>query len=357
MAVATMLASTALAAAAGQINTGGETGAYHATFCPQVESLLKKSKFDYRCTPSEGSRENIQRVIGDPSQLGLAQFDVFAHESQLLGGEELFAVVRSDIARECLFMVSRNPAFTSYGEVAALATQLRFVLPPEKSGSTGTFEYLQQADPEGLGLARDVTYAKTADEAIDLALAADDAVTLFVQFPDPKNARFKSVLERGGNIIPVIDRRILRQEVDGQKIYFAEETEVEFPKFLKTVDKLVTACTPMILFTGLASRIDGDDARSDHEDLIRTLQTAKLEQLQPKEGFFSKLWRRSKEMSAKSIEKVVEASETAREKAGPMMEDALKRAKEMTEQAKEGAKKVIEDLQKGSGDQGSSTTP
>ena len=41
-------------------------------------------------------------------------------------------------------------------------------------------------------------------------------MTLFVQFPDPTNARFKAITKQGGNIIPVIDRSILRQEADGE---------------------------------------------------------------------------------------------------------------------------------------------
>lgn len=336
-------------AIAGQINTGGETGAYHSTFCPQLEGLLRKSKFDYSCAPSDGSRENIQRVIGDPAQVGFSQFDVYALEGNQLGGQELFQIVRSDVARECLFAVSNNPAITNYGEIAALASQLRFVLPPEKSGSTGTFEYLQQIDPEGLGLARDITYASSADDAINTALTEPDTVTLFVQFPDPKNARFKTIVEKGGNLVPVIDRRILRQEINGEKIYYAEETDITLPKWNKSAKSAITACTPMVIFTGLPARVEGAEARKDQEDLIRTVQAFKAEELQPKEGFLAKLWRRTKQISGKSVERMMDVSEKAREAAKPMMEKAVERAKEMTEKAKEGAKDIMEKIEDQSG--------
>ncbi|MEZ5925060.1 MAG: hypothetical protein R3D57_11835 [Hyphomicrobiaceae bacterium] len=339
---------------ANQINTGGTTGAYHSTFCPQLESQLKKAKFDYSCTSSEGSRENIQRVIGDPTQVGFSQLDVFALENSIYGGDDLFKVVRNDLGRECLFFISRNPEFTSFGDIAAYSDQIRFILPPAKSGVTGTFEFLQQIDPDGLGRARNITYAESADEAIDLALGSEDTVTLLVQFPDPKNARFKSIQEQQGNIVPVIDRNILRQEIGGQKVYYAEETEISMPKWNKSAEKVVTSCTPMVLFTGTPSRVDEGNMRKDQEDLIKTIEALKAEDLQPKQGFFSKLWQKTKALSAASVEKMVDVSEKAREKAKPTIDKAMERAKEMRDQAAESAKELYDEVKKKAGSEGSS---
>lgn len=339
-AVALVLVSSA--AKASQINTGGETGAYQTTFCPRLEEALHKNKFDYQCTPSEGSRENIQRSVADPSQIGYSQLDIFMLEAENLGRNDLYTEIRSDFARECLFMVTRNRQLTSFGQIATAAGQLRFVLPPAKSGSAGTFEFLQRIDPEGLGMAQEISYADSTDDAINQALSADDLITLFVQFPDPGNARFKSIAQQGGNIIPVIDRSILRQEMGGQKIYFAEETEINQPKWHKSADKVITACTPMVLFTGAPSLITDGNLRKDQEDLVRTVQALPVEDMRPKEGFFAKIWKKTKALSAQSVEKIVKLSEDAREKAEPMLKDAMDKAKEMTEQAKEQAKELID---------------
>lgn len=330
------------AAEASQINTGGETGAYQTTFCPRLEEALRKNKFDYQCTPSEGSRENIQRSVADPSQIGYSQLDIFYLEAENLGRNDLYTEVRSDFARECLFMVTRNRQITNYGQVAAAAGQLRFVLPPAKSGSAGTFEFLQRIDPDGIGLAQEIVYADSTDDAINEALAADDLVTLFVQFPDPNNARFKSIAKQGGNIVPVIDRKILRQEMNGQKIYFAEETEINLPKWSKSADKVVTACTPMVLFAGAPGLIADGNLRKDQEDLVRTVQALPLEDLRPKEGFFAKIWKKTKSLSAQSVEKMLKLSEDARQQAEPMLKDAMTKAKEMTEQAKQQAQELID---------------
>lgn len=338
---------SATPAAAGQINTGGETGAYHASFCPPVAAALKKNQFDYACAASQGSLENVQRTAADAAQVGFSQLDAFALETDNLGNANLFTRIRSDLARECLFVVTKNRGVTSFGQIAAVASQLRFVLPPAKSGGAATFQLLQRIDPQGLGLARNVTYANSVDDALNEALSGDDVVTLFVQFPDPSNARFKFLAKAGANIVPVIDRQILRQEIAGEKIYFAEETEIAPPKWNKSADKIATACTPMLLFTGASERIGDANERKDHEDLVRTLKGLDAAELRPKESALITFWRKTKALSAKSVEKLMDMSEKARKEAEPTIDAAMKRAKEMTDEATKQAKDLIDKAQKG----------
>ena len=346
-AVLTVLgASTAFA---GQINTGAPTGAYNGTFCPPLAAALKKNKFDYACTPSDGSLENVQRASGDPTQVGFSQLDAFTLAGEDLGNPNLFTRIRSDIARECLFMVTRNRGLGSYGDVASVATQLRFVLPPAKSGSAATFHLLQRIDPQGLGMARNVTFANSTSDAVDEALKSDDTVTLFVQFPDPANDLFKSIAKQGGNIVPVLDRSILRQEADGEKLYFADETEITPAKWTKSADKIVTACTPMVLFTGASDRIKDDGARKDQDDLVRTIKALSVDDLHPRESALTILWRKSKAFSADSVEKLLKMSDKAREQAKPTLDAAMKKAKELAEKAQQQAKDLIDKAQKPAG--------
>ncbi len=335
---ATTLCATAAAgnAHAAQINTGGETGAYYSRFCPLLRDALANSRFKYECVTSQGSRENMQRNIGNPTDIGFAQLDIYALERTMLG-EELFTTLRSDGARECLFMVARDESLTNYGQITGTASQLRFILPPEKSGSSASFEFLRQIDPDGLGLAREVTYADSTDEAIEKALSADGTVTLFVQYPDPANTRFKQIESRGGRIIPVLDRNILRQQVNGEKIYFAQATDVKNPAWNKASEKFVTACTPLVVFTGNPDRLSAKKAQEEHADLVRTVRDFSTDVLRPQTGgnFFSRLWRKTKELSGESMEKLLELSDDARERAGPMMERAKEASKKALERAGE----------------------
>src|SRR5262249_33366920 len=76
------LGALALPAGASQINTGASTGVYATSFCPVLSQQLKLAQFDYRCTSSAGTRENMERGLANPRQLGYGQLDVFALESR-----------------------------------------------------------------------------------------------------------------------------------------------------------------------------------------------------------------------------------------------------------------------------------
>ena len=365
IAIATLASIGALnSASAGQINTAEAGGAYQDTFCPPVRDMLNKAKFNYQCTKSSGTIDNMQRVKAMPTDLGFAQFDVYAQSSAASGGANPFTVVRSDIVRECLFMVTKNDKINNYGDVAALASGLRFILPPEKSGSTGTFNFLQKIDAGGLGKAGAITHVSSVEDAIQGALSANDTVALFVQFPDADNPRFKRIKELKGRIIPVIDRNILRQEINGEKVYFAQETNVGSGTWLKSGKNPVTACTPMVLFTGANANVAEGDARANHADLIKTLKAANAADMQPKQNIFKKVWSKAKALSAKTVEKTLAATEKAREASKPMLDKArdmgekvmdkarpaIDRAKEATGRVMEKAKPMIDAAKKGAAD-------
>ena len=68
------------------INTGGPSGAYHTLFCPPIPVALAGAYFQgYACTPSAGTVENIQRVLGQPSQLGFALSTTHVATGAILG--------------------------------------------------------------------------------------------------------------------------------------------------------------------------------------------------------------------------------------------------------------------------------
>jgi hypothetical protein len=327
-------------ASANWINTGAVDQPYHMTFCPLLANQLKLAQFDFACTPSTGARENIERVLADPRQLGYAQLDAFHLISGQLRARSALSIVRHDDVRQCLYAVTRNPQLTNWGELAANAQRLRFILPPAASDSAVTFQFLRSIDPSGLGRAQQVSHTPSIRSAIQQGLSADDTVSLFVQFPDADSAQFALTTQLGGHVVPVIDRAILRQEAAGRKVYFAQETQVENPQWLRSGRKIVTACTPMLVFTGSADNVAQDQARNDHTDLIRSLAALNASALVPEEGLFSKLWKRTKELSASGTEKLLEGTEQARDKARPYTEKAMKTAKETAEQAKQATERA-----------------
>ena len=83
-----------------------------------------------------------------------------------------------------------------------------------------------------------------------------------MQFPDPESKRFELVRKLGGHLVAVIDRAILRQEIGGKKIFFAQEVEIETAGWMQSARKAVTACTPLVVFTGAPERVPGRDRRA-----------------------------------------------------------------------------------------------
>ncbi len=316
------------------INTAGETGAYHGAFCPVLAERLKAAGHDSRCRVSNGTSENLARVAATPSEIGYGQLDVLALEMPQYGGASQFRRLRVDDARECIFAVTRAKDLTNFGEVAVKASELKFILPPETSGSAGTFRFLKRIDPYAFGQARDVLHAADADEAIRIALSSDNAVALFVQVPDPENARFKLINALGGHIVPVIDRTILEQKLEGRQVYFAQETQIETARWLRSSAKVVTTCTPLVVFTGTSQRIADEALRKRHAAMATAISALRGDDLMPQQTFFARVLKRTRELTSVGAQKFVEFSEKAREKAAPLIEKAREAARQAVEQAK-----------------------
>jgi hypothetical protein len=305
-------------APATEINTGGTYGAYHQSFCPALSAYFKSIGRNYPCVTSAGTRENIERVLKNPRQFGYGQYDVFVLENTALNQPRTLRIVRHDDARECVFAVTRDTSITSWYDIAGNAARLKFVLPPRGSGSYGTFQFLRSIDRDGLDRARDVTEAADADEAIRRALTADGTVAIFVQFADPDNERFKMIRALGGHLVPVIDRHILSQVVSGQRVYEAQETQVENARWLSQAPRLVTACTPMVLFTGDPSRIAPGFEQRDQDEIVATLRGARADAFMPIDTAFQRVLKRSRELSATSLDRLLDFADRVRDRARPI---------------------------------------
>jgi hypothetical protein len=304
------------------IATADENGGDHKDFCPPLEHALKKAGFTYNCMQTGGSQANVARVSSSPRDIGFTQLDVYAREMRKPHAKPM-TLLRTDLGNECLFLVTRTKSLRTYGEVAARAKSLRFVLPPKDSGSAATFDFLRKIDPHGLGKVKtkSITYAASVDAALDETLAAEDdnTVTLFVQFPDPGNARFKTINTKDGAFIPVISRAILDQEVDGQKIYVAQETQIANPKFLKKGETAVTACTPLALFTRAPSSLRKlrnvrrpNFIRLRHAAMVQAVRKFDRDRLVPASSFLDALWKNTKVLSRSAVEELVAISEKVR---------------------------------------------
>lgn len=324
------------------IYTGEKTGTYYSKICPAIKKEASKNGVELNCKTSAGSLDNLDKVLDKPSDFGLSQFDQFALKYSNQSNQTIYTPIHDDIGTECLFMVTKNKLISNFGDVVASAPYLNFILPPEKSGHAGTFKYLQSIDPDGLGKATKVSFASSTEDAITQTLTSKDNVTLFVQTADPKSALFSLVNKNKGHFVPVISKEVLAQVVKGTKVYRAQETAVSNPKWHKSGTKVITSCTPIMLFTGKSLKIQDAAQKTDHEKAIAKLTAIPAEKLRPQQGWFSKLWNNSKALSAKGVEGLVDTAEKAKKASSPYLSKAKTATEPYVEKAKDVTKDVID---------------
>jgi hypothetical protein len=320
LSVTLMFAGAALAedAQPQSINTGGEKGAYQTLFCPPLPAALSNVYFQsYKCRPSKGTLENIDRVLKNPTSLGFVQLDIYANEASKRPEEfKKLTVIRSDIACEGLWMVTKNPALSNYGHILALSPRIPFVLPAQASGSAATFALLQANELNGLGRVPEANIRYAADATAVLNEAASStngAVGFFVQFADPENANIKLIVEKGLTVIPVASRQILRMKLNDRNIYQLQTFTLKSAGLFVKATEATTACSPVAIITGTPEAFGNERDKDDQRDLIETVREVPAEKLLPQESRVAQLIRDTKKASERVIEEMSALVERTRQ--------------------------------------------
>jgi hypothetical protein len=263
---------SATSATAQSIYAGSASGSYTNDFCPEVESKLKSAYFEHRCATSEGTGDNVDKVLADPKSVGFGQLDVVA--ARMMESPGKLAMVDPNIGLECLYAVTSD---SQVDRLKGLSPRMPVALPSEKSGSTSTFRFLQSLDP-GLAALRKVEHYNSAKEAVTAVVKGQAALAFFVQFPDTKNEVFQTINDADLTFVPVINRAILRQEIEDIKVYQPQEVVVTPAGLIGTLTggepaRIDTTCTPVVLFTGNPMGMAEGNDRDDQEEVLRLLAT------------------------------------------------------------------------------------
>lgn len=303
------------AIAANPIYTGGERGSYFTSFAPLLEDLLDDNFLDYQAVTSAGSGENIDQVLQNPLAIGFTQSDVLAFRA---ASDPTIAdnvtIIRNDVGVECLYAVAteENAArLENWGGVRGLARRLEIATGPEASGAATTLRFLQSIDPD-LARARSISYMENVDAAIDAVIAGEADIAFFVQFADTSNERFEDINDAELVFIPVIDRNILRQEVNGERVYVAQQVKVTSAGLLSWsgVTEIVTSCTPLAYITGNPELLpEGSNERLDLEDVVSVVAGAELSELQPEEDWFQSMIDDAATMTDSALESTLQQIE------------------------------------------------
>jgi hypothetical protein len=322
--IAAILAVLAASPAMAQsIHTGSQGGAYNSTFCPPLPSVLNQAFFSgYRCMASGGTLDNIAKVLAKPSDVGFVQLDVFALQVQ--EKPELakqISIIRSDIACEGMWMVTKNPALKSYGDVLGFSRRIPFVLPGQGSGSSASFKYLQTIDPDGLGRATNVKYVNDTASVINtVAAGADNAVGFFVQFADPENTNIRLMQEKGLTVVPVVSRQITQAKVKDQELYQVQSFNLKAGGIFTSSEDKVTACTPVAVITGNPEAQTDKNQKDNQKDLIEALAKVPSSSLLPTEPRMAKLLSNVRRVSGAALNEMVAATDKFKDAAQKAMQ-------------------------------------
>jgi len=321
--LAIMAMFTSGAIAGGAIYTGSQGGAYFSTFCPPLPSVMDKKFFSgYRCQTSGGTPDNIKQVVAHPSDVGFVQLDVLALQMKEQADlAKQISIVRSDIACEGLWMVTKNTALKSYGDVLGFARRIPFVLPGQTSGSAASFKYLQRIDPDGLGRATNIKYVNDTQTLINtVANAQDNQVGFFVQFADPENANIRLMQDKGLSVIPVVSREITKAKVGEQDLYQVQSFSLKSSGLFTSSDVRVTACTPVAVITGNPENQKTANEKDNQKDLIEAISTVPASSLLPSEPRISKILSGVRRISGSALNEMLSAADKAKQAA----QDAIK---------------------------------
>lgn len=269
-------------AQAQRIHAGAVSGSYTNDFCPKVAEAVQREYFRHECVTSQGTSDNLRRVLGDPTSIGIGQLDVLADFIEANPGQ--LTVVDPGIGLECLFTVARPDR--NMTRLTALSPETAMALPPEQSGSSASFRYLMSLEPDLSALR-----IRHHDDALDAVQSVIDGVSdiaFFVQAANIDNPVFKAINEAGLSFIPVISQAILRREAAGIQVYEPLEVAVTRTLFgFGPPRRIVTTCTPVVLFTGNPALFPaGSNARTDQETLVRILTTVEQPDISDGMSFF-----------------------------------------------------------------------
>jgi hypothetical protein len=267
---------TSEAALATSINTGPKSGAYQNALCPNTLAVLAREKIPgrYPCTPSNGTRDSIHRLIKGLGSLGFVQQDVyitmFIEEPEV--GRKLDMIVE-EIACEGLWGATKNPKLATFGGILKSLDKTTLVLPPEDSGSAATFEYLRINDTEFKPVQdHQIRHAKTLELALDDVRSGsedDDRVAFFIQYILPDDLTIKKMKDKGLALVPVKSDKITElKKRDGLRIYGSRS----FP----SMRGIETACVKVGLIARRPETF-GEEGREAQEALITALKKRRHE--------------------------------------------------------------------------------
>lgn len=318
---AAVLMFTAPALAEGPLSIwgGGAQGAsvYTDVYVPHVVKNLESvalSGYQWGGV-SAGTLENAQRVTENPTNLAVGQLDLLRDLNGSLmdnGKPYSFTILADDIGPECLYLVTNQKGYNTFGDFLGNSFQITVATGGEKSGSFGTFLNLAKTYPQMNEMLYD-----NVGSAIDIIGAVKSGKAthgFFVMRPDPQSTTFKAIADAGMTIVPVVDYGL-------EENYKFLDLKVANGSLFSSAKTVTTACTSVALIAGnptseAALTLTPRDAQRLKVTIERVGSISK-DNLRPNISSWADMWDSLKVAAKDQLKLTMEASKTA-------LEDILK---------------------------------
>lgn len=297
---------------------GGKKGAstYTDVYVPAVISALESQALaGYTWGgESQGTVFNAEQVTKNPTNLAVGQYDLLKDLNGKLGPDGQpyqFTILAKDIGPECLYLVTNQPGYNTFGDFLGNAFQISVATGGELSGSFGTFKKLSDMYPDLQQMI--VDNVGSAPDIIDAVKSGKDTHGFFVMRPDPQSDTFKAIKDAGLTIIPVIDFG-LQDEYQFLDLKVANGGFLGIGGSAKTVQ---TACTSVSLIAGdpngtaAASLSPRDKKRL--EVTIQRVGALSADKLRPNISSWADMWDSLTVVTQDQLKSAMEASKKALE--------------------------------------------
>jgi hypothetical protein len=257
------------------INTANKKGYYHTVLCPLVLEVFSRSDLEEfkgrKCTPSDGTKANIEIVLSNLTNLAFVQLDVWSEiVNERNDVKNTIYMIDDEIACEGLWMVTKNPHIRGYEDVVHSIADIEFIVPSKASGPAQTFEYLRHK-VDKLKDASVPINATSVDQMLRKVAARsinDKVVGFLVQFIEPDDNIVDLAESLGLRLFGMSDPDILSMEVDNRPVYRPQEFALRHVAILPWATSVSTACVNVGLITG---RKDALGSRAEQEKQARLI--------------------------------------------------------------------------------------
>lgn len=312
------LASPVAAQDANKLVWGGgdpATSAYSGVYVPRVIEVLGSNALNGYTWggPTQGTVDNAGRVLASPTNLAVGQWDILSTLQGTPGPDGrpyAFTVIAQDIGPECLYMITKEPGYKTFGDVIGNAWQIDLATGGELSGSYGTWKVLAGIYPDLADGMLNSPIEKLDGASAIVKAVVDGTVThgFFVQRPDPNSEVFATIEKAGLSYVPIVDFQL-------ESKYTFQSLKVTNGGIFggaKTVD---TACTSVALITGdpISLPADAGSLTKRLKATIDRLKTVPAENLRPNLATWRDMWDNFTTIAADNAKALMEASRKALE--------------------------------------------